>query len=89
MKSSQPPQQPQSKAGTFCKHSCGSPCPCRSLPPQDLGLEGGQGVILHLLQSVVHQVGLQPVLGERNNRDIIWAGNIAICCSCWLSFDPG
>jgi hypothetical protein len=36
---------------------------------------------------MVHQVGLQPVLGKR--RDIIWAGNITICCSCWLSFDPG
>jgi hypothetical protein len=47
---------------------------------QDIGLEGGQGVILHLPRPVVHQVGLHPVLGVRNNGDILRAGNIAICC---------
>jgi hypothetical protein len=32
---------------------------------------------------VIHQIGLQPVLGVHNNRDIL-----RVSCSGCLSFDP-
>ncbi len=83
MKSPQPPQQPHSEAGTFCKHSWGSPCPRRSLPPRSWPWGRPECNTIHLLRPVVHQVGHQPVLGVCINGDILRAGNIAICCFFW------